>query len=249
MNYLKHYKKEYNKKGFIVVKGIFSRKDISNLIHELKDVKTKAEKKNNKQYFHKTKDGKFNTIHNIQIFHKKGFIIDFPKKKKLKYLVEKILDDQSVIRNIEFFLKPKKTGLKSPFHQDNFYWNIISAKALNVWVACSKANKNNGGLCYLEGSHMLGTIKHINSYAKGSSQKIPTRIISKLLFKKTFPRLDIGDCLIHHPEVIHGSNKNTSNLDRIGFVVSYKSKKAKIDNAKLKSYEDNVKKNLKKIYN
>ena len=51
------------------------------------------------------------------------------KKKTLKNLVEKILKDNSVIRNIEF-LKPKKTGMASPFHQDNFYWNIVSAKAL-----------------------------------------------------------------------------------------------------------------------
>ena len=91
---------------------------------------------------------------------------------------------KGLIINIEFFLKPKKTGMSSPYHQDNFYWNILSAKALNIWIACSEANENNGGVCYLEGSHLLGTINHEISFAKGSSQKITKNLISKLLFKK-----------------------------------------------------------------
>jgi len=212
-------------------------------------MKVKAKKKKNNQFFHKTKDGKFNTIHNIHQFHKKGLIINLSKKKILKNLAQTILNDKPLVRNIEFFLKPKKTGMPSPYHQDNFYWNILSAKALNVWIACSEANKNNGGICYLEGSHVLGTINHETSSAKGSSQKIPEKVIPKLLFKKNYPKLKPGDCIIHHPEVIHGSKKNVSNKDRIGFVVSYKAKNAKTDENKINLYKKKLIKNLKKIYN
>ena len=128
------------------------------------------------------------------------------KKKTLKNLVEKILKDNSVIRNIEFF-KTEKNWYGLAISSRQFYWNIVSAKALNVWVACSTANRANGGLCYLEGSHKLGTIKHVTSFQKGSSQKIPEDVVSKLNFKKIYPNLKTGDCIIHHPEVIHGSKK------------------------------------------
>ena len=64
---------------------------------------------------------------------------------------------------------------------------------------------------------------------KGSSQKINDSVIKNLKFKKIFPKLNPGDCLIHHPEVIHGSYKNMSNTDRIGFVVSYASTTHKLD--------------------
>ena len=249
MNFLNYHKVQYYKKGFTVVRNIFSKEEIFNLIKELEKVKVKAEKKKNNQYFHKTKDDKFNTIHNIQQFHKKGLIINLSKKKILKNLAQTILNDKPVVRNIEFFLKPKKTGMPSPYHQDNFYWNILSAKALNVWIACSEANKNNGGICYLEGSHVLGTINHETSSAKGSSQKISEKVIPKLLFKKNYPKLKPGDCIIHHPEVIHGSKKNVSNKDRIGFVVSYKAKNAKTDENKINLYKKKLIKNLKKIYN
>ena len=36
--------------------------------------------------------------------------------------------------------------MPSPFHQDNYYWNIKEAKAANVWIALSKSSKKNGGL-------------------------------------------------------------------------------------------------------
>ena len=211
-------------------------------------VKAKVERTNKNQFFHKTVDGKFNTIHNIQRYHKKGFINNLGKNIFLNRLVKAILNDTPVIRNIEFFLKPKKTGMPSPFHQDNFYWNVISANALNVWIACSEANKANGGLCYLEESHKLGTINHTISFAKGSSQKIPEKIISKLRFTKKFPSLKPGDCLLHHPEVIHGSKKNSSNKDRVGFVLSFKGKSSKIDKYRESLYKKNIKKNLEKIY-
>ena len=239
---------DYNKKGFIVLRSFFSKKEIKQLMKELDIVKHKVQKKISKKFYHKTEDGKFNTIHNIQNFIKKGSIIDMTKKKSLITVVKKILKDKPILRNVEFFLKPKKTGMPSPYHQDNFYWNIISAEALNVWIACSNANKHNGGLCYLEGSHKLGTIKHQNSFAKGSSQKIPEEVFSKLAFKKNYPNLKTGDCIIHHPEVIHGSGGNSSNKDRIGFVASYKSQSSKIDNIRLRIHKDNLKKNLNTIY-
>ena len=248
MNFLDYHKKQYNKKGFTVVRDMFSIQEIKNLMLELEKVKIKVEKTKKNHFFHKTKDGKFNTIHDIHKFHKKGSIIGLSQKKKLKDLARAILNDVPILRNIEFFLKPKRTGLPTPYHQDNFYWNILSAKALNVWVACSDVSKNNGGIGYLESSHNLGTINHEISFAKGSSQKIPKKLISKLLFNIKYPRLKPGDCIIHHPEVIHGSKKNISNKDRVGFVLSYKAKNSKIDKNKIELYKNKLKINLKKIY-
>ena len=62
--------------------------------------------------------------------------------------------------------------------------------------------------------------------------------------KKTYPNLEPGDCIFHHCEIIHGSKKNNSNLDRIGLVISYRGSSAVIDKKKLKSYRKKVKKNL-----
>jgi ectoine hydroxylase-related dioxygenase (phytanoyl-CoA dioxygenase family) len=97
-------------------------------------------------------------------------------------------------------------------------------------------------------SHKLGTINHVTSYTKGSSQKIPDNIMKSLNFKKIFPNINPGDCLIHHPEVIHGSSYNKSNYDRIGFVVSFAASNSKIYIDKMREYKEKLKDNLAKIY-
>ena len=169
-------------------------------------------------------------------------------KKKLIFILSNLLEGKIRMRNLEFFLKPKRSGLATPFHQDNFYWNFAEGKALNVWLACSSSSKKNGGLCYLKGSHKLGTINHKLSFKKGSSQMIPKNILNKLTFKKIFPKLKKGDCLIHDSEIIHGSEKNYSDENRVGLTISYASSKAKIDIIKLRRYKNNLKKNLEKLY-
>ena len=241
--------KNYNLNGFVVLKKIFSKNEINKILLELEIIKKLLKKTKDKKFFHKTKDGKINTIHNVQEFYKKNRIKYLINKKKLSLVIKHILGDSFKVRNIEFFLKPKKTGMASPFHQDNFYWNIIEAKAINVWIACSSSSKLNGGLCYLKQSNKLGTINHEVSNSKGSSQQIPKLIINKLNFKKIFPSIKAGDCLLHHPNTIHGSLKNKSNLDRIGMTISFISKNAKIDRYKEAIYKKKLIKNLNRPSN
>jgi ectoine hydroxylase-related dioxygenase (phytanoyl-CoA dioxygenase family) len=245
---LSKFKEKYEKNGFIIIRKIIKKKQVKTIFSELDIIKLKAEKTKNNQFFHKTKDGKINTLHNIQKFYKRGKLIDIANKGNIKKISNYLLGDKAKIRNLEFFLKPKKTGMPSPFHQDNYYWNIKDAKAVNVWIALSKSSKINGGLCYFKGSHNLGTINHTISYMKGSSQKIPDNIIKSLNFSKIFPNLNPGDCIIHHPEIIHGSSHNRSNYDRSGFVISFTGNKSIIYIDKMKEYKKKLKISLGKIY-
>ena len=112
--------KNYNQNGFLVLKKVCSKNEINKILLELEIVKKLLNKTKDKKFFHKTKDGKINTIHNVQEFHKKNKIKYLINKKKLSLVVKSILGDGFKTRNIEFFLKPKKTGMASPFHQDNF---------------------------------------------------------------------------------------------------------------------------------
>ena len=239
---------KYKKDGFVVVRKVFKKQLILKVLSELEIIKYKASKLSRKNY-HKTANGKFNTIHNINTFINKGNIIEISKSRKIINLAKMILNDKPQLRNIEFFLKPKKNKMKTPFHQDNFFWNIIGAQGINIWIACSNASKSNGGICYLKNSQNLGTINHELSYAKGTSQKISDNVLNNLKFKKIYPNVNVGDIIIHNCEIIHGSYSNKSNKDRIGLVLSFKAAKSKYDNKKISEYKRKLKKSLNKIYN
>ncbi len=237
----------YNKNGFVVLKNVINKKKVKNLFNEIEIIKKKVIKTKNKRFFHYTSNGKINTIHNIQKFHKSKSLSTLSKNPILNKFLNIILSRNIKVRNLELFLKPAKTGMASPPHQDNFYWNLADSKAVNVWVALSRSNKLNGGLYYYKGSHKLGIIKHKQSFMKGTSQTIELKEIKKNNYKKIFPTLSAGDCLVHHCETIHGSNKNLSNSKRVGIAISFKNKLSKENNIKKKKYEKKLQKFLKSI--
>ena len=63
-------------------------------------------------------------------------------------------------------------------------------------------------------------------------------------FKKFTPELNIGDILIHHCLVVHGSKKNLSKNDRAGLTLRYIGKSSKINKAQKKKYEKDLKKQI-----
>ena len=103
-----YYLKQYKSKGFIKLENIFSNKDVDEILSELEKVKSMLPEIKKKKLFHKTKDGKINTIHNIQEFYKKNKFEKIVGKKKLLSIIQTILGKKIKVRNIEFFLKPKK---------------------------------------------------------------------------------------------------------------------------------------------
>lgn len=237
--------RKYNKDGYLVIKNLLSVNEIKTFEHETKKISKILVSEFKRPYVNLTKDGKVNTAHNLnKLFPKSALSRIVTKKKIIQNLLFKLFKEKPVLRNLEMFLKPPKTGMAAPWHQDNFYWNINDSKAVNIWVALDKVSSANGGLVYLKGSHVLGTIKHSPSGAKGSSQEIKNNIINKLNFPKSCPKLSVGDCIIHHSEIIHGSKKNTSSLGRRGVVLSYKSKSSKINRLKLSKYISSLKKQL-----
>ena len=70
------YNKEFEKNGFTVLKKIISKKLIREIEKDIENVKKKVVKLRQLN-FHKTDDGKFNTIHNINKFYKKGKLFGF----------------------------------------------------------------------------------------------------------------------------------------------------------------------------
>ena len=70
---LKKYYNNFYTNGYTIVKNLISKNEALELLEKVALIKNKVSNKK-QQYFHKTKDGSFNTIHNIQHFIKKGKI-------------------------------------------------------------------------------------------------------------------------------------------------------------------------------
>ena len=87
---LEKIKKEFNLNGFVILRKIFLKNQISRLLVEIEKIKIKSINIKN-LHLHYTKDNKINTIHDINHYVKKGLDIDFSKNKKISSIVNYIL--------------------------------------------------------------------------------------------------------------------------------------------------------------
>ena len=233
---LKNNLKKFHNDGFVVIRNIIPKTSLNSIRKEIDKVSKILIKEYTAPFVHLTKDSKLNTAHHLNKIFPKSKLMKLSNNKKINTFLKKKFDEKVVMQNFEIFAKPNATGKKVPFHQDNFYWNIKNEKAVNLWIALNKVNKNNGGLVYFRGSHKIGLKKHIKSNIPGSSQEIEKKIIKNIKFKKITPALNPGDCIVHHCNVIHGSTRNKSNKNRLGVAIRLVTKSAKIDKIKFNRY-------------
>jgi phytanoyl-CoA hydroxylase len=223
--------------GYTVLRKVFNKNELNFIIKNINFSIKKQIKLKKDVNFSK---GKVNTFHALKRNEK---LLKFSKKNILP-IADQFLKKKTKIKGLEYFAKPAKVGMESPPHQDNFYWCLKKPDGLNFWIAIDKASKTNGGLYYYKGSHRLGLMSHKNSHIAGSSQTIC--YLPSKNFKKKYVELNPGDILIHNLLVVHGSNTNTSNFSRRGFVVNVISNDAAIDIKAKKNYLKNLNMQIKK---
>ena len=232
---------KYNKKGFIIIKKFLTKNEIKKCTKNL-EYYASTFKRKNKRDINFTKDGKINSIHNLE----KWLWIKKIRSKFPKSLLEKLVGKKSKNFGSEYFAKPAETGLAAPIHQDNYYWCLDNELGITAWIALDKVDKKNGGVFYYEGSHKSGLLKHKPSFAPGSSQTIENKLKLKK-FTIVTPKLNLGDCIIHNAMIVHGSNKNISKSSRRGITIRYVPKDSKINKSQKKNYEKSLNKQNKKF--
>ena len=233
-------KKDFNKNGVVVLRKFISKNKAFELQRKI-DTYIFKNKNNLKGKDINFINGKVNSLHKI----KGKYFESIFKSKNVIESSSLLLNSKPKFKHCEYFAKPEKVGLPSPMHQDNYYWNLKNPNAITMWIALTPANKKNGSIDYLLGSHKLGIVKHTASYAPGSSQKVLYLDKFKKFKKKSF-NLNIGDCLVHHSEIIHGSKANKSNIPRRGFTIQIIDSNTKVDKNRFKKYQASLKKQIKK---
>ena len=239
---LKKIKSNFTENGYVVLNNFFKRKRMQLIKKNLFNYLNKKKLKLKKREIHFANDSNLiNSIHHL----KWPYIKKFKKDKKIIQITKFLLDEKIKSFGAEVFAKPAKVGLAVPVHQDNYYWNVNNSKGVTIWIALNKSTKKNGGIFYYKKSQKLGLLGHKPSYSPGSSQTLKNeKILSR--FKKVVPELNIGDVLIHHCLILHGSKRNMSNQNRSALTLRYIGASSKINKTYKSRYEKELKKQFSK---
>ena len=238
----------FNERGWLKLPNFFNKKKIEIIKKEIE----KSLKGNNKFKVkfgdvHYVKDQVF-TVHVLDTISK--YFNKLKNEKKFLNLAENIIGDKVEPQWVQYFAKPARVGLKTPPHQDNYFWCVNGCKTLTCWLPLDKVSKKNGGLYYYNKSHLYGRLYHKASYAKGTSQTVNKTSLKKLKKnKKIFISAKPGDLIIHHGYIVHGSEKNSSKVSRGAISLWFKSKNSGYNLSDLKKYKKSLKKQHTKLQN
>jgi non-haem Fe2+, alpha-ketoglutarate-dependent halogenase len=108
------------------------------------------------------------------------------------------------------------------WHQDGLYSGLNHGASVTAWIALSAATADNGCLRVIPGSHRLGMLSHVETYAADNLSNHGEEVA--VAFDRDAAvdvALGPGEMSLHHVNVIHGSDANRSDTTRIGYSISY----------------------------
>ncbi len=228
--------KEYNTKGFIVVKKFLTKNFTEKILKEI------AYSKNTDVYF----DQHGNLRRVEQLFDKgKNLVI---LNKRILTLIKRIFKLKLVIFKDKFNAKPPGGEGFDPHYDGIFYfkdknnktkkgWYEYSNYFVNVLIALDDCNKNNGTI-ELSNMHNESFEELYSRTKRNGTPDINPSYLKKLNFKSI--SLRAGDILIFSNKVPHKSRKNQSKKNRRTLYYTYcneikKNSYKKYFNDKLKS--------------
>ena len=217
----------YYKNGFLIVKNVFTKNECNKFKNILKNeiVKGNKDYKTYKNRVIKETSYNKNRLGDVprkiksgflqDIAHRNSKIMKIAKNKKLVSIVHKIFGGKikryRLYRSLSIF-KTKNIRSRTPWHQDMPYWKGNSKKC-SVWISLDKVTKKSGSMCYIPGSH-----KRIYPHVKTKSYLVVKSVDES---KKASVETNIGDVLIHHSMIIHGSEENTLKKNRYALIFTY----------------------------
>ena len=139
--------------------------------------------------------------------------------------VHACMGDDVMLLSTHFFCKYPDPDAKSfvAWHQDITYWGLEPPVAHTAWIAVDDADLENGCMQVIPGSHRDGIVTHGTS-TKGQnllsiSQEIPDELVDR---SRAVPiELKAGQASIHHGQLFHASQPNTSQRRRCGLTVRF----------------------------
>lgn len=150
------------------------------------------------------------------------------RSERLVNSVGALLDSDAPVCHFHSKLMQKepKVGGAWEWHQDYGYWYknqfMFPDQLISVMVALTPANKKNGCLQVIKGSHKLGRINHgFAGEQVGADMVMVTNALKTM--ELVYVEIEPGDALFFHSNILHRSEANLSDHPRWSIISCYAS--------------------------
>ena len=209
---------EYQRNGFVLVKGMFDAEQIGLLRRAAKQDRELD------QHSFGRGDGEGGIVR-LSLWNHPGDTIYgmFARCESIVNSAEKLLSGEVYHYHSKMIMKDAKVGGAWAWHQDYGYWyqnGVLFPLLCSASIAVDPATRENGCLQVLSGSHHMGRIDHILTGDQAGADPERVREAQKRL-ETVYVEMNPGDVLFFHANLLHRSDQNHSDEPRWSMICCY----------------------------
>ena len=213
-----HHLNQYRAAGYLLLRSHFTHGEI-----DLLRSTAKTDKQLHDHAFKKL-DGDGNPIRLSVWNHPEENLYGiFSRCDRVVGVAEQLLEDEPYHYHSKMILKDSLAGGSWEWHQDYGYWYYDDPpfpQMISALLAVTDADKSNGCLRVLKGSHRCGRIEHGRT---GGQVAADTERVQALIqrLQVVEGELAAGSVLFFHCNLLHSSAANLSARSRISYICCY----------------------------
>jgi len=148
-------------------------------------------------------------------------IYDLATSPAILDVVQDIIGPNIICWATHYFCKLPGDDMGVSWHQDCSYWALTPSKTVTVWLAIDDADRDNGCMRVIPGTHTRGHIAFTESDAL--ERNVLTQTIQKAEDMGTPMNIELqaGEFSLHSDLLVHGSLPNRSQRRRCGLTLRY----------------------------
>lgn len=162
----------------------------------------------------------------------------FSSAKRLARIAAELLDVDGVRMYHDQALYKEAGGGFTPWHVDQQYWPMSSAKSVTAWIPLHAVPLENGPLCFGKGSHLKNMGRDLE-ISDESERQIRQMIRSEGVLE-VFEPYALGDVSFHLGWTLHRAGPNTLDYPRKVHTVIYMDQDMKMAPPKNKNQESDA---------
>jgi phytanoyl-CoA hydroxylase len=234
---LQQRKKEFDRDGYIVIRGFLPADELAEFNRELnRYIAERVPQIPRTDVYYEDRNNPETLKQMARIKEHDPYFATLIDRPKWRGLAEELLADDVVPQELEWFDKPPNIGKFTPPHQDGHYFMLDPNEAATMWLALDPVDESNGCVRYIPGSHRKGLRPHGRTEVLGFSQGILD--YGDADRKAEVPMVaEPGDLLVHHAVTVHRADGNPSARHRRSIGLIYYAARARQDAKRLAEYQ------------
>lgn len=207
-NKIKSLKEEFDRDGYVIVKNVIDP-DLIAEVHRHIDWLLEHHPGTRPEQLHHT------------LMVDDPFWVRLIRDDRLLDIAGQFIGPDIALFASHYICKPPRDGQAVLWHQDGSYWPLDPMNVVTLWLAVDDSTPENGCMRVIPATHTLALQKLQerrevpNVLESGIDESLVDQSRAVDIILKA------GDVSIHHPQVIHGSNANTSDKWRRALTIRY----------------------------